>query len=64
MKAFAYSESPVKENDYGVSYGIIFAEDIEEAKKLVDFDNQDEMDKGICEIPIEKGYHLIGDYYE
>ena len=64
IKAFGYTSGPVKINDYGISCGIIFAENIEEAKAFVDFDNQSAMEKYVFKIPMEKGYHFIGDHWE
>jgi len=41
---------------------VVFANYIEEAKLLMNYDDWEGRD--LFEIPMEKGYHFIGDYSE
>lgn len=62
MKAFGYKDNSGSYGDSGITCGVIFADSIEEAKTLMDFD--DWSHREVFELPMTKGYHFIGDYEE
>lgn len=67
MKIFGYRSNYGSYGDYGVTCGVIIAESEEEARKMMELEEEYSEDgkiQTIFEIPYQKGYTFIGEYSE